>query len=349
MKISNLISDWYKINGRDLPWRRNRNPYSVWISEIILQQTRVSQGMDYYHRFMKKFPDIKKLAETEINEVLNVWQGLGYYSRARNLHNAAKEVVRNYNGKFPSTYSEIIKLRGIGSYTAGAIASICFGEKVPAIDGNALRLISRMFLIGEDISKISSQKKIHSIVSELIKKGDPAIINQAIMDLGAMICTPRNPSCDECPLEWKCEAKARGVQHILPVKKKKTRVSLRYFHYLVMGSENTYFLEKRNSDDIWRWLYQFPLIETKKEIKDEDIHSLISSFLNTEEFNIHKISKTYTHILSHQKILAKFYHISHNDELEKTRKEGLIKVTEENFEQYPLPKLIENYVKDSLD
>ena len=253
-----LIS-WYDDHKRDLPWRGETDPYKIWVSEIILQQTRVQQGWDYYHRFLDNFPNVKTLAEADEEKVLKVWQGLGYYSRARNMHAAAREIMAEHHGIFPQTYDKIRSLKGIGNYTAAAIASIAFHLPYPAVDGNVIRIVSRIFGICDDVTQPTVLKRITAICETEIDPAQPGVFNQAAMDFGAMQCVPRNPKCDECPFQSNCYAFKNNLTDTLPIKKKKGESKHRFFHFTIYLSDNQTIIEKRTSSDIWKNMYQFNL------------------------------------------------------------------------------------------
>jgi A/G-specific adenine glycosylase len=348
MKISRLLLKWYKENGRELPWRDTKEPYKIWISEIILQQTRIAQGMEYYFLFLKKFPDIKSLANAEEKEVMKAWEGLGYYSRARNLHTTAKEIVEKYGGIFPGTYQELIKLKGIGPYTAGAILSIAFNQKVPAIDGNVKRILSRLFLIKEDINSTESAKKTHEIMELLLETANPSIFNQALMDLGSLICTPRQPDCYNCPLQYKCEAFNNNKQNELPVIIKNKKQRERYFYFVVLDDGINTYIARRNRNDIWKFLYQFPLIESDVSLSQEILSEKIQHLLGTQKFNIADITKEIKHILSHQIIRARFLHIKPESANFKFKSESNLKIKKTSIGEYPVPRLIENYLEETF-
>lgn len=248
------IMEWYKENGRDLPWRNTKDPYRIWVSEIILQQTRVAQGYDYYCRFIRRFPDVNSLAEAGEDEVMKYWQGLGYYSRARNLHAAAREIAGK--GYFPDTYEEVRRLKGVGDYTAAAICSFAFGLPCAVVDGNVYRVLSRWMGIDMPVDSVKGKNYFRELAEELLVKEDPALYNQAIMDFGALQCTPSSPSCMFCPLSDSCVALQKGWVDRLPVKQHKTKVSERFFTYLFIISGDFTFIHKRTGDDIWKNLYE---------------------------------------------------------------------------------------------
>lgn len=267
MTIGEKITEWYLENGRDLPWRNSQDAYKVWISEVILQQTRIAQGIDYFYRFIEKFPDIQTLSNAEIDEVLKYWEGLGYYSRARNLHAAAKELTTKYEGKFPTHHSEIIKLKGIGPYTARAIGSFAFGNQTGVIDGNVLRVMSRVLNDFSPIDDTKTRNKFQEIIDVWVEKTDSAPFNHGIMDIGATICTPTKPACMICPLEAECIARKEGSMHLLPVKGKKLVRPTRYYHfYLIYNEQQEFAILRRPEKGLWGGLYEIPNEEVEKEV-----------------------------------------------------------------------------------
>ncbi len=308
MSFSNNILDWYKINKRDLPWRKNKNPYFVWLSEVILQQTRVAQGTAYYYKFIERFPTVKELASASEEEILNLWQGLGYYSRARNLHKAAQQIINEFEGEFPNNYKDILSLKGVGDYTASAISSICFGEQKAVVDGNVYRVLSRCFAIDLPIDSTKGKKQFKILAEELLPSKQTGDYNQGLMELGALVCTPKLPQCFECPLQTKCIAYSKGTMSNYPVKTKKTKQRKRYFNYLVIKHRDSYYLEKRTGDDIWKNMYQFPLIETSKE----QTHPVYES----ESLFLERRKKARKHVLSHQTIYAIFWEYQQTEEKE---------------------------------
>lgn len=253
---------WYNANKRDLPWRNIKDPYKIWLSEIILQQTRVNQGWEYYLRFIAKYPTVKALASAPEHDVLKLWQGLGYYSRARNLHAAARFIVEEFKGKFPRDYKPIRALKGVGDYTAGAIASIAFDLPYPAVDGNVMRVYSRLFGITAPIDSTEGKKKLYEIAKELLPAKHPGTYNQAVMELGALVCLPSNPLCESCPVQYACYAYLHKKTANFPIKEGKTKQRNRYFNYLVITYGDKLLIRTRKARDIWQGLHDFPLIET---------------------------------------------------------------------------------------
>jgi len=306
--FSQILIDWYKNNGRDLPWRQSKDPYIIWISEIILQQTRVKQGYEYFVRFVKRFPDVKTLADAEEDEVMKYWQGLGYYSRARNLHAAA----RSMNGKFPETYEEVRALKGIGDYTAAAICSAAYRMPYAVVDGNVYRVLSRYFGIDTPIDSTEGKKLFASLATELLDTDQPDVYNQAIMDFGALQCTPLSPKCMFCLLSDGCLALSKGLVSKLPVKQHKTASTSRYFNYLFVRAGKYTFIHKREGNDIWKNLYELPLIETSAPVTEEEfigLSELKELFAANEKPVIQFKAGNIKHILSHRVIYANFYEI----------------------------------------
>ncbi|PHR46355.1 MAG: A/G-specific adenine glycosylase [Fluviicola sp.] len=330
---------WYRQNKRNLPWRETKNPYLIWLSEIILQQTRVIQGKSYYLKFVNRYPEIEDLANAKEQEVLNLWQGLGYYSRARNLHFASKQVMEEFSGKFPSTYKDIKQLKGVGDYTASAIASFAFDLPHAVVDGNVYRVLSRYYTDETPIDSSQGQKLFKAYAQDLIGNEDPAEFNQAIMELGALVCTPKNPDCESCPLQEQCSAYLKSSQLDFPVKSKKTKVTNKYFNFFI-SSSNQLQIEKRKGKGIWQNMFQLPLIESDKPLTLNDVKSITKKKWNTKTQN--KITE-YQHILSHQKIHASFWKV---DSLI-TNESEYITVNLDEIRDYPLPRLIDRYLEEN--
>ena len=330
-----LITNWYRQNKRTLPWRETKNPYWIWLSEIILQQTRVDQGLAYYNTFVEKYPTVVDLANADEQSILNDWQGLGYYSRARNLHFSAKIIRDQYKGQFPPSFDEIIQLKGVGKYTAAAISSFAFGEKQAVVDGNVYRLLSRVFDMSTPIDSTKGQKAFQELADALITAQDPGLHNQAIMELGATICSPKKPNCDQCPLNHMCQSKQQNTIFERPVKEKKTKVRDRYFHYLVFHCQNETFIEQRTTKDIWQNMYQFPLIETgMKEITEE------KDFWKSQV----RESPQFLHLLSHQRLHVIFHHF---DTFPKKTKPSWNRINMGDIQDFPLPRIIDKYLEDN--
>jgi A/G-specific adenine glycosylase len=346
--FNSQIHIWYSLFKRDLPWRNTRNPYCVWVSEIILQQTRIDQGLAYYHRFIDEFSTISDLASASEDQILKLWQGLGYYSRARNLHFTAKYLEKNFNGKFPEDFDTIRSLKGIGEYTASAIASISFGLEHPAIDGNVFRILSRYFGISEPTDTSAGKTVFKELAAELIKGADPGMHNQALMEFGAIQCTPKNPECSACPLNERCFAFAKNKINDLPVKKKKNAQRNRYFNYLVINFENQIWLRKRIEDGIWKNLYEFPLIETDVKVETETLlnQKEFHDIINHEIANIENVSGWKIHILSHQRIHYRFIRIRLSSLIHINRE--FIQVKKEDVFNFAVPKLLETYLAENV-
>ncbi|WP_386409574.1 A/G-specific adenine glycosylase [Sungkyunkwania multivorans] len=331
------------MHKRPLPWRETQDPYKIWLSEIMLQQTRVEQGMPYYFKFLEAFPSVHDLANATEGEVLKLWQGLGYYSRARNLHETAKHVSKSLNGQFPRTYKELIKLKGVGDYTASAIASICFNEATPVVDGNVYRVLSRYYGIRTPINSTSGIKEFKALAEELIDKERPATFNQAIMEFGAIQCKPQNPYCLHCPLNDSCMALATSKVKELPIKLKKGKIKRRFFNYLVMISDDDETqLQQRTKKGIWQHLYEFPLIEAEKKLSKKELLEL-QGFKDLVKDNNFKVSlyndEEVIHKLSHQHLHTQFWIVLVNE-----IKKGAIPIS--NIKKYPVPILIDNFVEE---
>ncbi len=344
MNFSEELINWYKDNKRDLPWRNTTNPYIIWLSEIILQQTRVDQGLSYFNAFLGKYPTINDLATAKEEEVLKLWQGLGYYSRARNLHFTAKYIANELNGNFPKEYKDILKLKGVGEYTAAAIASFAYQLPYPVIDGNVYRVLSRIFGIKKPIDSTNGKKAFKELAFELINHNQPDTYNQAIMEFGALHCTPKNPSCEDCIFRLECIAYKNDLVENLPVKEKKIKQKNRYFNYLVFKyNENTY-IKQRQANDIWKGLFDFPLVETEKSLTElSELLELSNGLFNLKTFTLKDKSEPYKHILSHQKIHTTFWEIEIDDDAELNN--FFLKIDLKKINNYPVPKLIENYIK----
>jgi A/G-specific adenine glycosylase len=336
------IISWYRENKRDLPWRQTSDPYKIWLSEIILQQTRVAQGLPYYQQFVRTFPNISKLASASQSQVLRLWQGLGYYSRARHLHACAREIVKKYNGKFPHKYQELIKLPGIGSYTAAAIASIAFNEPVAVVDGNVFRVLARVFGLEHDVASGKGKKIFFEKANQLIDKKNPGLFNQALMEFGALHCTPQRPDCEQCIFRRNCWAHNNNKQHLLPVKNNKPQIRKRYFTYLVLSYKNKLLMRKREGKDIWRGLYDFALAESDRPFKK-------TFRLEAIPYAAQSVSGTYKHILSHQQLVIRFAYFPIPDlhALQGwIKKNGLKAYTPLQISKLPKPVIISRFLND---
>ena len=339
---------WFDTHARDLPWKQNKDPYSIWLSEIILQQTRVDQGTPYYIKFINQYPTIKEFALADIDAIMHLWQGLGYYSRARNMHHTAQYIYKYLNGIFPSKYDDLLQLKGIGPYTAAAIMSFAYDKVYPVVDGNVIRVISRYFGITDYVDDPAIIKYIYELAHKLINRQKPGHYNQAIMDFGAGVCKPKIPKCDECIFQSRCEAYQFKKVDIIPSKSKKLKRRNRYFHYFILNDNGRTLIQKRQKKDIWQELYQFPLLEsttdgllTTQEIK---------SFLNTLDIYTFDVNKSdqpwYKQLLTHQFIRAKFYHINVNEAII-LKSSSYYLVETKNFENFAFPKIINSYIESN--
>lgn len=340
MIFSKQLIYWYLQNKRNLPWRTTINPYTIWLSEIILQQTRVDQGMSYYFKFIKNFPTVMDLAMASEEQVLKLWQGLGYYSRARNLHFSAKYIVNELNGKFPTTYKELLKLKGVGDYTASAIASICFNESTAVVDGNVYRVLSRYFGIDTAINTSAGIKEFKLLAQQLIDEKDPGTYNQAVMEFGALMCKPNNPDCAICPLNNSCFALSKNSVKDLPVKEKKAKIKTRHFNYIVIhSSEHKTKIVKRETG-IWQNLYEFPLIETDAFINEEQLieHEIFKELFYNLDIRVELFDKeVLVHKLTHQHIYTKFWVVT-------TTASANFAIPWEAVKKYPVPALIDKFL-----
>lgn len=346
MNFSDVLSQWYAINKRDLPWRSTVNPYHIWVSEIILQQTRVDQGLPYYLKFIDAFPVVSDLANADEDLVLKLWQGLGYYSRARNLQFSAKLILSEFGGNFPENYTDILKLKGVGSYTAAAIASFSFGLPFAVLDGNVIRVLSRVFGIQTPFDTTAGKKQFQKLAQELLDKKNPAEYNQAIMEFGALQCVPKSPKCNDCPIINDCIAFNSNTVSLLPVKSKKLKVKNRFLHFLVINKNNQLLIGKRNSG-IWQGLYEFPFLEFDKNIDENSVlkSPLWINFFKDSVKQISSISESYIHKLSHQKIHAKFWEIDVNS----FRTTGFKTVKCNELQKYPVSSLTEKYLNSRIN
>lgn len=340
--FSGTLLDWYAENKRDLPWRNTTDPYLIWISEIILQQTRVAQGYEYFLRFIKRFPDVVSLAAASEDEVMKYWQGLGYYSRARNLHAAAKSM----KGTFPKTYAEVRALKGVGDYTAAAICSFAYDMPYAAVDGNVYRVLSRYFGIDVPIDSTEGKKTFTALAGEVLDKSRPADYNQAIMDFGAVQCTPQSPNCLFCPLSGSCRALSEGKVQQLPVKQHRTKTTNRYFNYIYVRMGAHTLIHKRTEDDIWKNLFELPLVETEKDLSEEEFlacpqfHAL---FAEGEVRMVRTLLRGVKHVLSHRVIYTNFYEVTLPDN--SSSFSSYQRVAVEDLGRYAVPRLIHAFLE----
>lgn len=342
MNFSKKLTSWYSNNKRDLPWRRTKNPYHIWLSEIILQQTQVNQGLPFYDAFVNHFPSVFHLADAKEAEVLKLWQGLGYYSRARNLHASAKYVAYELDGVFPDNYKDLLKLKGVGDYTASAIASFCYNEPAAVLDGNVYRVLSRYFGIDTAINSSKGTKVFKALAQDLIDKGNPSEYNQAIMEFGAIQCRPKNPDCVVCPFQDSCVAFQENRIGQLPVKTKSAKAKKKYFNFLVcISKDRKTILQKREGKGIWQNLYQFPLVETKTDMEFNDFQEVLTShdLLKDQDFSCALYNKEcIVHKLSHQHLYTRFWII----EMDALHGEA---VPLGQIRDYAVPVLIGNFIE----
>ncbi len=341
MFFSEIILLWYSENKRSLPWRNTTDPYKIWLSEIILQQTRVAQGLPYYYKFITAFPGIEDLANAQETEVLKQWQGLGYYTRARNMHKTAIYICREMGGKFPDSYDGLLKLKGVGDYTASAIASCSFNLPEPVLDGNVYRVLARYFGVDIPINNGKGKKYFKELAREVMDAGRIADYNQGIMEFGAMQCVPQNPDCGQCPLSTGCVALRDGMVGKLPVKLNKTKVKKRYFNYLVLQDpDNKTRLRQREGKGIWENLFEFPLMETEKELDQSEFVRRLPRFLGSHEISNVQLANSgkIIHKLSHQHLDTRFWIIKTEDKL----RDGL---SIEQLQDYPVPVLLAEFIK----
>lgn len=346
MDFARVIIDWYHHHKRDLPWRNTSDPYIIWLSEIIMQQTRVEQGTPYFNRFAGKYPTVADFASADEGEILKLWQGLGYYSRGRNMHYTAQIVMEEHGGYFPSDYDSLLKLKGIGDYTAAAISSFSSNEARAVVDGNVFRLLARYFGIDIPINSGKGKKIFTELANELIDKSQAGTYNQAAMEFGSLVCKPKNPDCPRCPLLPGCDAYRRGCVHELPVKIKNQKVRERYFNYIIAISDRGILMNKRGPNDIWENLYDLPLFETEMKIEPGSLilqENFVKAFGN--QVHIKSISVPVKHILSHQKLYATFIELENYSEQFVTSN-GWKYVKMEDLESLPQPKLIFHFFKN---
>ena len=346
-EFSDRLQAWHKANPRVLPWKNTRNPYFIWLSEVILQQTRVDQGTKYYHAFTSTFPTVSDLANAPDDQVMKLWEGLGYYSRARNLHLTAKYIDANYAGVFPSDYAQIRELKGIGDYTAAAIASFAFDLPYAVLDGNVYRVLSRIFGIETAIDTPAAKKEFSTLATLLLNKENPAQHNQAIMDFGATCCTPKRAQCNTCHFQDICVAFTNEKIDLLPIKSKKMIKRDRYFQYLLVRQDGQTWINKRIEKDIWQDLYELPCIETEDFIEKDDLlkQDLFLKYFNHKNFTFRKISKPHKQVLTHQNIYATFWEIDLEKHETAFENSNFLKIIEKNLENYAFPRIIDLYFR----
>ncbi|MCL6273993.1 A/G-specific adenine glycosylase [Muricauda sp. 2012CJ35-5] len=340
MSFSQIILEWYGVHKRDLPWRTTINPYNIWLSEIMLQQTRVAQGIPYYNKFLEAFPTVHDLARAPEEKVLKLWQGLGYYSRARNLHTTAKIIVDTYSGEFPTTYKEVLTLKGIGDYTASAIVSICFNQPEPVVDGNVYRVLARYFGVDMPINSTSGIKYFKSLAREVMDIENIRDYNQGIMEFGAIQCAPKSPDCDVCPLNHACVALKEDRVRELPVKLKKAKIKSRYFNYLVFIDEHGKTLwEQRKGKGIWQNMYQFPLMETDQSVDVSKIRELAVKNIGVDVGRVTLYNTdVIIHKLSHQHLYTQFWVLESTTPLTNG-------ISWQSIFDFPVPVLISDFIK----
>ena len=342
MEWTKILLEWYDENKRDFPWRKSKDPYRIWLSEIILQQTRVQQGLPYYEKFIEHFPTVFDLAAASEEKVLKLWQGLGYYSRARNLHVSARWVVEERKGQFPNTFKELLLLKGVGDYTASAVSSICFDEPQPVVDGNVYRFLSRFFGISLPIDASSAHKYFKEKATTLMHGFSPNSFNQALMEFGALQCTPKLAACDTCPFALKCLAFQQGKVYVFPVKTKKVKVKKRYFNYLVVQTpQNQTIVHQRKEKGIWQNLYEFPLIETTSLLNKEALlkHPDFRQWEKQPILSLEKAVPTaIKHLLTHQHLYVQFWHL-------KLANNSLESIDYKTLKELPVPVVIQHFIE----
>ena len=350
--FTSVLLKWYSRNGRDLPWRHTSDPYPIWLSEVILQQTRIAQGTTYWERFMERFPTVESLAAASEDEVLRLWQGLGYYSRARNLHTAAKQIVEM--GGFPSSYEEIRRLKGVGDYTAAAIAAFAFGLPHAAIDGNAYRVLARYYGIATPINTTAAKKEFTALAQQLLPEGRASDFNQAMMDFGATLCMPTSPQCQKCPLAQGCDALHTHRTEMLPVKEKTVKMATRHFTFIYIRCQGETAIMRRPAGDIWQGLWQPLLIEASGDKALTAIETLLAQVSNAaetktqhgEQATLTLLQQGVKHVLTHRIIYADFYRL--NTPVKPTLPDGYIWIPETHLDRYALPRLVERLIDNMI-
>lgn len=344
MSFAESILNWYAVNKRSLPWRQSRDPYKIWLSEIILQQTKVIQGTPYYLKFVAHFPTVYDLASATEEVVLKLWQGLGYYSRARNMHATSISIVNNYNGKFPETYKELLKLKGVGDYTASAISSICFNAPEPVVDGNVYRVLSRYFGVDTPINSTEGIKYFKTLAQTIMDVDNIRDYNQGLMEFGALQCTPKKPTCRQCILMDSCVALRDNIVGVLPIKINKTKIKKRYFNFIVPlireGDAVKTIVRQRIGKGIWQNLYEFPLLETDKQIGLLELNNALPNVLQIQDVSqVYSFNeKVIVHKLSHQHLFTTFWIVTTTTAFDDA-------ILLSDIEKYPVPVLIADFIK----
>ena len=344
--FEHILYEWYHLNGRNLPWRNTSNPYHIWISEVILQQTQVAQGLGYYHRFLERFPNVVALSAASEQDVLMVWQGLGYYSRARHAHSAAKIITSLYNGIFPSKYDQIKTLPGIGDYTAAAIASFAFHLPYAVVDGNVFRFFARFFCIDTPIDTAAGKKLFFGKANELLDRNRPHLFNQAVMEFGALVCIPLNPDCNSCPLNHLCQAFSIGRVSDFPVKSKKMERKKRFLNFIVIDlPDKQTVIQRRGVRDIWHGLYQFPLYESYSLVNAPAVATYLRHNYPCSDFSGGKVHEC-KHLLTHQELLVTFWRFSVSDII---LLPGQVVVATADLPKFPFPQLLVTFIDSNKD
>jgi len=344
MNFGLIIRAWYEKNLRELPMRRTRDPYKIWVSEIIMQQTRINQGVPYYLRFIEAFPTVADLAAAPEDSVLKLWQGLGYYSRARNLQGSARYIMEHLGGEIPGDYQGLLQLKGVGRYTAAAIASICYDEPKAAVDGNVSRVIARLYGVEDAVNSTTGARQIEALAQEMLDRKDPGTHNQAMIDFGAMLCVPSSPKCPGCPCADGCNANLSGRVDLIPVKIPKQRPVSRWFYYYMMVFQGKTILTKRGEKDIWRSLYQFPVLESETPLPEKELVSTHVPAPVMSRLQKVSLSGTIIHPLTHRTIHAQFIHLEMSS-LPDVLPAGWILISLQDLDQYPVPRLIHRYLE----
>lgn len=349
MDLSAEIQNWYGQHKRDLPWRNTQDAYTIWLSEIILQQTRVEQGTPYFHRFLEKYPTVAAFAEASEDGILKLWQGLGYYSRGRNMLATARQVVADYQGVFPAKYQDLIKLKGIGGYTAAAISSFADNEAKAVVDGNVYRVLARWFGVDEPVNSPKGKKVFQALADEVLDRNQPGNHNQAMMEFGAMLCKPRNPACNICPVREGCNAYQTKRVSLLPVKLKTVKIRERYFDYFLITDQDRFLLHKRSINDIWANMYDLPLIEHLAYLPIEELPSsdLFKAYFGDQAVIV-SCSAVQKHILTHQRIFARFIHLKTNPQKIDMQPSWFF-ASADDLEKLAMPKIIYQFLNDVLE